>query len=301
MTRPYLEELAPQVFAYVQPHGGWCVSNAGFVVGAGGCTVIDTAATERRARALRAALERLTPVRATTLVNTHHHGDHTFGNFVFAGEVAIIAHELARSEMAEKGLGLRYVWPDVEWGDAPLVLPSVTFADALTIHAGDLRLELRHVGPAHTTNDVVVWIPEHRVLFAGDVLLPGCTPFCLMGSVAGSLRAVAALRELGACTIVGGHGAVCGPEVFDETERYLRWIQEVAGKAVAAGVSPLEAARETDLGEFAGLLDPERVVANLHRAYAEEAGRPLGVHLSSGPVFAEMVDYNGGSPLRCLA
>ncbi|MGI9002129.1 MAG: MBL fold metallo-hydrolase [Pseudonocardia sp.] len=71
-----------------------------------------------------------------------------------------------------------------------MVLPALTFRDAVTIHAGELCLEVFHVGPAHTTNDVVVWVPERRVLFAGDIVMSGVTPFCLMGSIQGSLRAV---------------------------------------------------------------------------------------------------------------
>ncbi len=129
-----------------------------------------------------------------------------------------------------------------------------------------------YVGPAHTTNDVVAWIPERGVIFAGDLVFNGGTPFCLTGSVAGCLEAIDTVRGLGAATVVSGHGAVAGPEVFDVNAAYLRWIQETARSAPAAGLSPLEAARETDLGDFAGLLDRERIVGNLHRAYAEERG-----------------------------
>ncbi|MFF9621180.1 MBL fold metallo-hydrolase [Streptomyces griseosporeus] len=301
---PRVEEVADRVFAHIQPDGGWCLSNSGILAGRRGTALVDSAATEARARALRAAALAHGPGEPRTVLTTHHHGDHTFGNAVAAPHATVIGHELARTEMAERGEALKLVWPDTDWGDLGGIersLPTVTFTDRLTVYVDDLAVELIHVGPAHTSNDVVVWLPEQRVLFAGDVLMPGCTPFVLMGSVLGALRAVRRIRALGPRVVVGGHGPVAGPEVLDETEAYLRWIGRVAADGVAAGVSPYEAARETPLGPYADLRDPERVVANLHRAYSEVLGRPLDTQIRSAPVFAEMTRYNGGRPLTCLA
>nr|AHL46693.1 putative cyclase [Streptomyces bottropensis] len=299
--RPRVTEVADRVFAFVQPNGGWCLSNAGIVVGGDRVCVVDTAATEARTRALHTEVGRLSPVPPSFLVNTHHHGDHTFGNSFFPARTTVVSHDLARTEMAEKQLSMCQVWPEVDWGNLELRLPDLTFSDRLSLYFGEQTAELLYVGPAHSTNDVVVWLPDRKCLFAGDVLLSGCTPFILMGSLAGSLRAVARLRTLGAETIVCGHGPVCGPEVFDATERYLLWIRRLARDGIAAGLDPLTVARETPLGEHAALVDPERLVANLHRAYAEERGAGPGEHIASGPVFREMTAYNGGRPLRCLA
>ncbi len=300
MAAPRLQEVADGIHVYLQPDGSWCLSNAGALVGPRSVLLIDTASTAPRARALRSALAAVTSLPVQTLVNTHHHGDHTYGNFVFP-EATIIAHALAREEIIAAGLQLKLIWPDVEWGDVEIVPPSVTFTDRLTLHAGELEIQLIHVGPAHTTNDVVAWIPERGVLFAGDIVFNGQTPFCLMGSIAGSLDAIATLRALGATTVVSGHGAVAGPEVFEVNAAYLRWIQRGAKDALAAGLSPLAAARETDLGEFAGLLDPERLVGNLHRAYAEERGAPRGAPLDVASIFLEMAEYNGGAMPACYA
>ncbi|MFE6820792.1 MBL fold metallo-hydrolase, partial [Streptomyces sp. NPDC057675] len=82
---PRTEELAPGVYAYIQPDGGWCVSNSGVLIGDDGVTVVDTTATEDRARALRAAVGALSPAPVRLVVNTHFHGDHTFGNAVVGG------------------------------------------------------------------------------------------------------------------------------------------------------------------------------------------------------------------------
>jgi cyclase len=294
-------EVADRVYAHVQPNGGWCLNNSGVLAGRDGVVVIDTVATEARALRLREAVDGLGAGPTRTLVNTHHHGDHTFGNCLFSPSATVIAHELARTEAAAAGLGMKHLWPHVEWGEISLVLPAVTFQENLTIHVDDRRAELVHVGPAHTTNDVVVWLPDEKVLFTGDVVFSGCTPFNLMGSIAGTLTALDRLRAFGARTVVSGHGPVCGPEIFDQTESYLRWIQRLAADGVRSGLTPLEVARQTEFGEFADLLDAERIVGNLHRAYAEEHGLPLGAPLDVVGIFGEMVEYNGGKLPTCLA
>ncbi|MER5294944.1 MBL fold metallo-hydrolase [Streptomyces pharetrae] len=296
-------EIADGVHAFVQPPGGWCLNNAGVIVCEGQSVLVDTAATESRARALREAALRLNPAAPKAVVNSHFHGDHAFGNFLFP-EALVIGHERTRSEMIAAGLHLTGLWPDVDWGAIELVPPTVTYHDALTLHVGSVRAEVVHVGPrAHTSNDSVVWLPEQRVLFTGDLVMAGVTPFCLMGSIAGSLAALERLRAFGATTVVPGHGPVSGPEVFDTVEGYLLLVRELAEQGRAAGLTPAETAREADLGPYAGLLDPERLVPNLHRAFAELAGtgaaEPLPMPVMERAL-REMIDYNGGLP-RCLA
>jgi cyclase len=300
-AEPALREIADGVHVYVQPEGGWCVNNAGVLVDDEGVVVIDTVATRARALRLRDTVDGLGAGPVRTIVNTHSHGDHTFGNAVFGPGTTVIAHELARTEMAAVGLGLTGLWPDVEWGDIRLRLPSVTFSDRLTVHLGERRLDLIHVGPAHTTNDVIGWLPDQRVLFAGDVVMSGCTPFHLMGSIVGTHQALAVLRALEPEVVVSGHGPVAGVEVLDAAERYLLWLGRLAAEGSAAGLTPLDAARQADLGEFASLLDSERLVGNLHRAYAELRGERPGAPLDVLGAFGEMVEFNGGTVPECLA
>lgn len=290
-----LEEVAPGVYAFVQPDGGWCLNNAGLIVGEGRSVLVDTAATEARAVRLREEVERVAPGGPDFVVNTHFHGDHTFGNGQFPRAV-VVAHEGTRSDSAEAGLGLRGLWPDVDWGHTPLVLPHLAFRGSLTVHADDLRVELLHVGPAHTPNDVVAWVPERSVLFTGDVVWSGVTPYVLMGSISGSLRALEQMRSLAPRTVVPGHGPVGGPELLDSTEAYLRWIQKLASDGLRDGLGPLAAAERAELGEFADLVDSERLVGNLHRAYAELEGLSPGARIDVLASFKEMVAFHGGLP-----
>jgi cyclase len=109
------------------------------------------------------------------------------------------------------------------------------------------------------------------------------------------------VRPLGAQTIVPGHGPVSGPGVIDEMLGYLRFVLDVAREGMAAGLSPLDAARQADLGGYAGLLDSERIVGNLHRAYAELAGASRGAEIDLIAALTDMISYNGGRPLTCHA
>lgn len=299
---PRLQEVSRGIYAYVQPDGSWFLNNTGFLVGRNGVVSIDTTSTERRTRAYLEAIRGVTPQPVRTLINTHHHGDHTHGNCLLP-LATIIGHPLCREEILRTAFPpFAGVWSDVDWGDLHPEPPFVTFEGRLTVWIDDLRVELHAVPTAaHTTNDVVVWIPERSVLFAGDLVFVGGTPFVPMGSVSGSLSALQWLRSFGARTVVPGHGPVSALSVVDGVEDYLRFIQETAARGKSAGLGPLELARQTDLGRFADLTDAERIVGNLYRAYAELDGAEPGAPIDTAAALRDMVAYNGGQPLRCLA
>jgi cyclase len=121
-----------------------------------------------------------------------------------------------------------------------------------------------------------------------------------MGSVTGAVDVLSTvLAPIPARTIVPGHGEPCGPDLIDTTLGYLRFVLDVARQGLDAGLTPLAAAREADLGEYAGWLDPERIVGNLHRAYHDLAPERPDVDLAAA--LADMIAYNGGRPLSCHA
>jgi cyclase len=321
--RPEVVQVGPGIYAYIQPDGTWWINNTGFLTGPQGVISIDACATERRTRAYQRAIATVTSAPVRTVINTHHHGDHTFGNCLFPG-AAIIGQERARAEAIAFGPPRDLnIWDGPDWGELTLDPPFITFTDRLTVHAGDLAAEVRYAGqPAHTTNDSVVWIPAASVLFCGDLIFNGGTPFLLMGSVTGAIEVLEqVILPLGAQTIVPGHGPVfhdAGP--LQATLDYLRFVLAAAHRGRAAGLSPLAAAQATDLDRFAGWPDAERLVGNLHRAYADlhqagldQAGTggqdgqgqdgagPPGPAVDIMAALADMVTYNGGRPLTCLA
>jgi cyclase len=296
-----VEEVSPGVFAFVQPDGSWGLNNTGFIVGRDAVLAIDSCFTERRTRSLMDAIRHQAgqrPVR--TLVNTHHHGDHTFGNYLFLPGATIVGHERCREAVLAEGLGAKGFFPAVEWGAIEVTPPTVTFEDRLDLWADERKVELIFVGPAHTTNDIVAWMPERKVLFAGDVIFNGGAPFALAGSIQGWLEALERLRALGAEVIVPGHGPICGPEVIDDVAAYMRLVLDAARRGMEAGLAPLDVARQLDLGRFSAWLDGERLAANLHRAYSELRGEERAAPLP-GKAVADMIAFNGGQLPRCLA
>ena len=296
-------EVSDGVYAYIQGDGGWLVNNTGFAVDRQGVISIDSCATERRTLAYLDAIARVSSKKVHTLINTHHHGDHTFGNSLFTG-ATVVGHEQVREQILAFGAPRnRGVWNDVDWGNLEVAPPFLTYATGITLWSDEVRCDVTYVGmPAHTTNDSLIHFPDKSVLFAGDLLFKGGVPFVLMGSVRGAIEVLEkVVRPLGAQTIVPGHGSICGPEVIEEALRYLHFVEKTAYLGRDAGLTPLEAAQATDLGEFGGLLDTERIVGNLHRAYAELNGAEPGVPLDTSAAWADMIEYNGGRPLTCHA
>lgn len=298
---PYVQRITDRVHAYIQPDGGWCLNNAGIVIGEDQVLLIDTAATAKRTFALRDAVTELTNAPVRSVVNTHHHGDHTHGNYVFADTATIIGHEQCAPGIQAEGKLLEQLWPAVEWGEIERVVPTETFDTSVTVDVGGVSVEVIHIPASHTVSDSVVWLPEQRVLFTGDLVFSGGTPFVLMGSVSGSLAALGTLRAFEPEVIVAGHGqVVAGVSELDAMERYLTWLAELAAEAHARGLSPLEAAQAADLGEFARLHNSERLAGNLHRAYAEVEGAEPGAQLDLGAAIVDIANYGGGMP-ECLA
>ncbi|MGH3493067.1 MAG: MBL fold metallo-hydrolase [Sciscionella sp.] len=298
---PYLQQLADRVHAYVQPDGGWCLNNAGIIVGDSQVVLVDTAATTRRTLALRDAVATLSAAPVRIVVNTHHHGDHTHGNYLFAPTARIIGHEHCAAEILAQGDLLERLWPEVEWGQIQITTPSEHYAAAMTLDIDGITAHLVHIPPAHTTNDTVLWLPEQRVLFTGDLIFSGGMPFILMGSLAGSIAALDRLRAFAPEVIMPGHGPVTTATAIQDTADYLTWLAELASEAHAAGLTPLEAARQADLTAFTHLLNPERVVGNLHRAYAEIDGAAPGAPLDLPAAIGDMAAYSNGRLPQCLA
>jgi cyclase len=292
-------EISDGIYAWVQPDGSWWINNTGFIVASHGVISVDACSTEARTRAYLRAIAKVTDMPVRTLVNTHHHGDHTFGNYLF-DTATVVGHENARAALRAWGLPKSEpYWTDVDWGGVELAPPFLTYRDGIDLWADEMRCEVMHLGRrAHTDNDSIVWIPDRKVLFSGDLLFNGGTPFLLQGSVVGARETVEDLRRLEPETIVPGHGPVCGPDVLDAVAAYLDFVLLTAKKGKEADLTPLDTARETDLGEFAHLIDSERIVGNLHRAYADLDG---SAELDTSAALSDMVTYNGGQPLGCLA
>ena len=286
-----LSELLPGVYAWEQPDGSWWVNNAGVVVDGENALVIDTCATADRTRRFLDAVDAATggvPIRMA--VNTHHHGDHTYGNSLLPATTVLLGHARMREELRDDPIidGCPPLWEPVpDWGPVQRRLPDVTVDAAQTLYVGERRVELRHPGgPAHTFGDLVAWLPDEAVLFTGDLVFAGVTPLVFMGSVSGALAAADWLESFQPQILVPGHGPVLTgsdvARVLEEQRRYYRFILDLAEKGIAQGRTPLQVAQDASLGEFAAWPDTERIVLNLHRVYADREGRDVDLFAAFG-------------------
>jgi cyclase len=303
MSDGQLREVADGVLAWVQADGSWWLNNAGAVTGPDGAILIDTCATKPRTRALLGAVAEATgdaPIRLA--LNTHLHGDHTYGNCLLPESTVLVSHPATRAGIIADPVidGCPPFWQPVpDWGGATRRPASVTVADRLTLHTGEREVSVRHPGyAAHTPGDLVAWLPEPRVLFTGDLVFHQVTPLVFMGSVEGALRCLEWLAAFEPAIVVPGHGPVFEADalagVLAAHERYYRLVLDTAKAGIAAGRTPLEAARDCELGEFTDLPDAERIVLNLHRAYTELTDAPFDLIAA----FTDAVTYNGG-PMHC--
>jgi cyclase len=294
-----LVEVVDGVHAWIQPDASWWINNAGAIAGSEGTIIVDTCATEERTRRFLDAVRIATadaPVRFAA--NTHQHGDHTYGNCLLPAAATLIGHEAMREGLRVDFIidGCPAFWEPVpDWGNVTRRLPDVVLRTDLTLFCGERRVDLVHPGyAAHTTGDVVAWLPEERVLFSGDLVFHGLTPLVFMGSLDGALRSLDWLESFAPDHLVPGHGPLVGSgvlaSVLGDHERYYRFILDTAAAGAAHGLSPLEAAQQCDLGDFAGWADAERLVLNLHRAYADAAG----VELDLFQAFVDAMAWNGG-------
>lgn len=299
MTFPALRRIrvSEHVHAFVHTPSGWCVGNASAVARDRRAVVVDGFATEEMNRRLQVHLAAVAD-EIPYVVNTHHHGDHVYGNAFFPRTAKIVAHTETVAPMRATGKLLTSLWPEIDWGDFELRLPDVAFTGSMRIDLDGLEVRLVDVSPAHTEGDVVAWIPEDEVLIAGDVAFSDSTPFALMGSIRGWLAALERLRTLEPAIVVPGHGPVGGPEILRRNADYLDWIWTVAGESIRAGHTVKEAVNRTGVpAPFRTWGERERLAPNLEVAYWEHGAAPRPDHFGA---FDRMCAFHGG-PLRSPA
>ncbi len=219
----------------------------GAILTADGPVVIDTRSTPSQARAILDDLRALTAQPVAAVIDTHHHFDHSFGNRQFR-PAPIWGHvrcaERIRAIQPADFAELAEENPDiaVELGEVVLDPPDRTFGDeGVDIEIGGRPLELRWLGRGHTDNDIVVRVPDATVLFAGDLLENGATPYFGDGYPLDWPATATTLRALVDGAVVPGHGDVAGLEFVDRSIEAFRAIADLA-RRVHAGELDLAAA-----------------------------------------------------------
>jgi cyclase len=153
--------------------------------------------------------------------------------------------------------------------------PTSTFDGRLDLRVGDRDVRLLEVGPAHTTGDAIVHVPDAGVVFTGDILFIGGTPIMWRGPVANWLAACDRIVETGAATLVPGHGPVTDAAGVEGVRRYLTYVRDDARARFEAGMVDVAAADDIDISAFAGWTEPERIAVNAETLYREfDPSRP---------------------------
>jgi len=300
-----LRALATDVYACLQQDRGLGCSNSG-LVNRGGGLVVDTFWDLPHTREMIATYGQVWRERARRVVNTHHNGDHCWGNQLFAG-AEIIGHRLcAESFASEPPPAMLQALKSPAAGDDPalaafaqalrdwdfagveLTPPATLVEDRLDLDLDGIPVTLLYVGPAHTAGDVIVHLPEQGVVFAGDVLFRLCTPIGWAGTYAKWIEALDRIVALEPAVIVPGHGPICGVESGREMKAYLEYVRSESRRFFDAGLSALDAARKLDLGPYAGWTEPERLLFNVERAYRELRGEPFDAPIDAMAIFRGM-------------
>ncbi|HET8697498.1 MAG TPA: MBL fold metallo-hydrolase [Gammaproteobacteria bacterium] len=168
---------------------GWQGGDSLILVGDDGVLLVDTSVAQMGDK-IKAAIARVSDKPIKYVINTHAHADHFGSNEMLAkGGAAIAAHERLRERMAEGFVAFNQTIPP----SPPAALPTVTYADALTIHFGGETVELIHIPNAHTDSDTLVHFKRANVFHAsGTFGGAGAYPFFdigLGGSLAGTIAA----------------------------------------------------------------------------------------------------------------
>lgn len=246
-----LEELAEGVLAYTADGD----PNVGAVIGRDGVVAIDTRATPAAARPWLAELRRVTSKPIRYLVLTHYHAVRVLGASAF-GAQEVVASEATLALIRERGAAdwesefsrFPHLAPEPE-GVPGLTLPTLSFSDRITLQLGDREVEVRFAGRGHTAGDSVVWVPDARVLYSGDLVECGAAPY--LGDAypaewaTGTLDVVASYD---AAALVPGRGpAVRGSAVrqsIEDTRAYLREVREISAAARERGADLTAAFQE---------------------------------------------------------
>ena len=278
MTSPYETgaiEVAKDVYAFIQAGGS---TDAGFIVDRDGVVIIDTLMTASLAYQLMAEIRKVTAAPVRHIINTHWHGDHVFGNAVLP-RVPIIAHHTCREDLLAEWDNHREflrdlypaLWPEME--SLEITPPNVTFDTRATIHLAHRSVELLFLGRAHTRGDIVAYLPDVGVAFAGDLAFHKYIPNARDGFPADWIVAASKLEGLRAEVIVPGHGPVGTNIELREMRACLELLVGQIRHSYESGATEEQALQMLELDLFSEWgRQEDRLPGLVQRAYMELRG-----------------------------
>ena len=249
------------------------MSNAGFVVTPEGVVVFDSLGTAPLAEKMLGLIRKITPLPIKLAIVSHYHADHFYGLQVFKDQGAEVwAHKLAAGMTKTEAARLRLEQRKEEL--FPWVNESTRFIEPDKYLEGDtdfalggVHFSIRHVGPAHSAEDLAMQVKEDGVLFAGDLVFKGRVPYVGDADSKAWLNALDKLSAMKPKVMVPGHGAVSHAPARDLalTRDYLTYLRSEMGKAVNNLEAFDEAYARVDWSKFSKL--PAFEAANRSNAY----------------------------------
>jgi len=240
------------------------------------------------ARVIIPKIEAITNKPVRFAFDTHHHGDHAYGNQVWIEKGATpIAHVGALEEMKKYETGLfgdkPGRWQEAAKGrkdvaESKLKAPTLLYKSEMIFDDGKHHVELLHFGTAHTHGDGWAWLPNEKILFSGDACVNGPYNFTGDGNISEWIKTLEAVKKLGAKVVCPGHGPRGGPELLDDQQAYFIALQaevkHFSGKEpaeVEAAVPSIMAALKKNerIARYAGNFLP----AQVEKAFIEQGGK----------------------------
>lgn len=245
------EEVAPGVYAVMTPardfpsreNLGWN-ANMAFLVTEDGVLVFDTGSSETMGVALREAIREVIDQPVRWIVNSHSHGDHWLGNHAFAAdEPEIMAGSAAAERMRAEADGWIENFNEMTegaTGATTTALPNRTLDAREVLDLGGTEAVVMPSGGAHSPGDLMVWLPQQRVLLAGDVVYSDRAPSVWDGDVAQWIELLDELIALEPEVVVPGHGRLEGAETLARLQRYLTTLWDGIAEGVERGLADFE-------------------------------------------------------------
>jgi glyoxylase-like metal-dependent hydrolase (beta-lactamase superfamily II) len=243
-----LQKVSDQVYAVVGPFGNRTPENlgsnstSGFVVTDEGVVLVDSGGTYRGAAAIDALIKQVTDKPVKVVINSGGQDHRWLGNGYFKergariiASSAAVGDQRARKQDQLFMLG-NQVGTDGLEGTEP-VYADETFEKTKRFTLGGITFELQHVGPAHTPGDTLVWLPQERIVFAGDVVFVGRMLGVLPHSnSSGWIAAFDAMDVLQPAVVIPGHGPATDlAGARKDTRDYLTFLRDSVGAFMESG------------------------------------------------------------------
>ena len=204
-------------------------SNTTFIITKEGVIIIDTRPTPSEARKVLKEIRKLTDLPIVYTINTHYHGDHTFGNQVFKSSKSIIAHKNVRNTLIKSGqdhLSLFKTFGLPGMDEVEVTPPNILYEKEMEIWLGGYRLQLIHHGKGHTNGDTIIFIDQLRTVITGDLVFNKKIPYMAEAYIEDWIKSLKYIELLKNETVIPGHGPIGGRPTVIAMKHYLIDLKE---------------------------------------------------------------------------